>query len=158
MNLALILVSKWVPIRNTVSLYLTTCIPVEVYRRFGRTYYLHLQNQKVKQASNQWEASSGLLLISWHTFSPWRLTQFVPWKVSELLPIYKASSTENNNLDYHSRVNLTKRILWIANKMPGLIGLQISASKVWETNTYTVTVLSEGRFWLRCSESRMEKC
>jgi hypothetical protein len=41
--------------------------------------------------------------------------------------------------------------------MAGLISLQISVSKVWESNKNIVTVLSEGPLWLRRSESRKEK-
>jgi hypothetical protein len=35
---------------------LTQCSPVDVYRRFGWTYHLHLQGRRVIGTSNQQEA------------------------------------------------------------------------------------------------------
>jgi hypothetical protein len=43
---------------------MTLCSLIEVYRRFGGTYYLHLQILKVKQANNQQEENT---VVPWYT-------------------------------------------------------------------------------------------
>jgi hypothetical protein len=47
--------------KSTIMLDVTPCSLVEVYRRFGRTYCLHLQNLKVSQASRKQRLLAGLI-------------------------------------------------------------------------------------------------
>jgi hypothetical protein len=40
---------------------ITPCIPLKINRRFGRTYCLYLQVQKISQARNQYEEGTNRL-------------------------------------------------------------------------------------------------
>jgi hypothetical protein len=61
---------------------LTQCSPLEVNRRFGGTYRLHLQGLKISRARNQreirWEAEFWFLARI--IFRPWRWKRYVPPK------------------------------------------------------------------------------
>jgi hypothetical protein len=41
-----------VTVKSIIFWYVTPCSPVEVHRRFGGPYYVHLQNRRVNQARN----------------------------------------------------------------------------------------------------------
>jgi hypothetical protein len=51
-----------VVMKSTMFRNITPCSPLEVNRRFGRTYRLHLQGRRISQARNQRESR-------WHAFN-----------------------------------------------------------------------------------------
>jgi hypothetical protein len=56
-------VPKAMTMKSTAFCNIMPCSPLEVHRRFGGTYCLHIQGQRVSQARKQQEARSALLVV-----------------------------------------------------------------------------------------------
>jgi hypothetical protein len=84
--------------------YIAMCSPLNVNRRFGGTYHLHLQDQRIGQASRALLATCLIFVSCLAHSSPWRWRRHVPPK------------RQLNFTGLHSIVFIIQWYFWVTRK------------------------------------------